>query len=153
MLLFLFKFLKLNYFLINENDLKKTFSMNSDQYTTAYEYVINTLKNVSISMDHVPMNILHSIVMYVQTNPHVEEKQIMHKFMNYPIHPYNFQHMHGFYKDIYVSTRVYSILSNLYIKSSDIDERLFGQISLFVEDYPNASNSMILEKIYQIQHQ
>lgn len=124
-----------------------------EQYSYAHNYLVEVFKEVSVSIEHIPMDILNSIVIFVQNKPEIKEREIMNKFMTYPIHIYNFQNMNPYYKDIYSSTRVWNILLNLYFKPSDIEENLFYEVSMFVQQYPNASNNLILQKINQLQHQ
>ncbi len=123
-----------------------------EQYASAQNYILDIFKNVSISVEYVPMDILHSLVMFVQKNPHLEEKQVMHKFMTYPLHRNNFKTMHPFYKDIYASTRAYHIVSMMYINDYDMDSQLFHQVSMFIQNVPNAPNDVILVKMYELQH-
>ena len=124
-----------------------------DQYASAQNYILDIFKKVYVSIDHVPMDILHSLIMFVQKNPDLEEKQVMHKFMTYPLHRNNFKTMHWFYKDIYASTRAYHIVSKMYINKYDMDSQLFHEVSTFIQNVPNAPNDIILVKMYQLQHQ
>lgn len=122
------------------------------QYTYAHNYLIEVFKEVSISVEYIPFDILNSIIIFVQQKPEVQEREIMHKFMTYPIDIYNFENMIDYYKDIYSSTRAWHILSSLYIKVSDIDDNLFVNISTFVNIFPNATNYLIIQQINQLQN-
>jgi hypothetical protein len=124
-----------------------------EQYSYAHNYLVEIFKQVSISIDHIPLDIINSIVIFIQKKPEVQEKEIMNKFMTYPIDIYNFQNMHAYYKDIYASTRVCNILLSLYFNLYDIEEHLIYEICMFVQQYPNASNNLILQKINQLQNQ
>jgi hypothetical protein len=123
------------------------------QYESSKNYILDIFEKVSVSVEYIPFDILHSLIVFVQQNPNIEEKQFMHKFMTYPIHPYNYKHMHGFYKDIYASTRVWNVISNLYIKSTDIDNDLFHNMILFIQNVPDATNEIILQKLNELQNQ
>ncbi len=123
-----------------------------EQYESSKNYILDIFENVSVSVEHVPMDILHSLVVFVQKNPDLEEKQVMHKFMTYPLHQNNFKTMHPFYKDIYASTRAYRIVSMMYINDYDIDSQLFHEVSRFIQNVPDAPNDVIVLKIYELQH-
>ncbi len=123
-----------------------------DQYASAQNYILDMFNDVKVDIEYVPMDILHSLVVFVQQHPNLEEKQIMYKFMTYPLHNHNFKTLHGFYKDIYASTRAYSIVSHMYINENDMDPQLFHQVSMFVENVPYAPNDVILLKIHELQH-